>query len=169
MRLYHWVRDVFPQNKWFLNPFEVGSPNSISAGGDQSFCGYDSHLEIAELDCSQLSIPTLKMINTYEPSNAVINSVMTTLIGLWRQYLKPRSELGIVVINWKAIIISTIIWRTNWRLFSQVRPAWIHLFWQMIIIKRAVNIMDYLFLNAQAPSPESSITKNPSTHPWRRC
>ena len=43
-----------------------GSPNSISAGGDQSFCGYDSRIELAELDCDALSIPIFKMITFYQ-------------------------------------------------------------------------------------------------------
>lgn len=56
-----------PQTIKFGHVESYGSPNSISAGGDQSFCGYDSRSELAELDCDKLSIPIFKMISFYQP------------------------------------------------------------------------------------------------------
>ena len=44
---------------------DIGSPKAITAGGDQSFCGYIELAETVELT-QELSIPVLKPIKQYQ-------------------------------------------------------------------------------------------------------
>ena len=54
-----------PKQINFSSVSEIGSPKAITAGGDQSFCGYIELDETVELT-KELSIPVLKPIKRYQ-------------------------------------------------------------------------------------------------------